>query len=145
MTAENPPETSLFTRVSQRIAKYFADTSDTQLPANDDLPVTETLRLLARERRRIILKALAETEQVPLSTSKLAERVACMEYDCSSEALTADQRKRVHIALVQSHLPALSDANVISYNSDSKIVDCGSQFHRTWQTYIAILESLSSH
>lgn len=137
-----PPETSPFVRPVQWLLRRLVGSPHS--PALDqDLPVTETLELLVPERRQVILEELASAEQTPLSTSTLAERVACAEYECRSEALADDQRKRVYIALTQSHLPALSDANVILYDSETRLVDRGPEFARLWRTYIAVLDALS--
>jgi hypothetical protein len=113
---------------------------------NEELPVTEIFELLANHRRQLVLKELATTERTPLSTSTLAERVACAEYDCSRDELAADQRKRVYIALKQSHLPKLNDTSlgVVSYRHEENLVDRGPEFDRAWETYTIACQSLSS-
>ncbi|MHB9286452.1 hypothetical protein ACKVMT_05370 [Halobacteriales archaeon Cl-PHB] len=116
---------------------------DPQLPESADLPVTETIELLVPERRQAIIEELATRGCVPVSASTLAEIVACAEYECDAETLEADQRKRVYIALIQSHLPLLEQAEAVTYDTDSKLVDRGPEFERFWQTYVAILKSLS--
>ncbi|WP_224333518.1 DUF7344 domain-containing protein [Haloprofundus halobius] len=142
MTTKTPSETSLFTRSVQYLVRLFTGSSNLRPQEDEDLPVTEILELIAPKRRQLILEELAAAEQTPLSTSTLAERVACAEYECSPEELKSDQRKRVYIALVQSHLPTYRDGDVVSYDPDSRLVDRGPEFTRVWQTYTAILESL---
>ena len=105
--------------------------------------VSETLELLAHERRRLILEELAVAEETPLTTSTLADRVAAAEYDCRPKELSPDQQKRVYIALVQSHLPKYSDAEVIAHLPDECLVDRGPKFVSVWQTYRAICETLT--
>ena len=105
--------------------------------------VTDTLELLAHERRRLILEELAAAEETPLTTSTLANRVAALEYDCSPTELSPDQQKRVYIALVQSHLPKYSDAEVITYLPDECLVDRGPKFLSVWKTYRGVCETLA--
>jgi hypothetical protein len=124
--------------------KLVTGQSEHQPPHAEDIPVTDTLKLIVPRRRQLILEELATADQTPLSTSALAERVATTEYDCSPESLTSNERKRVYIALSQSHLPTLSNDNVVSYQPDDQRVDRGPEFSRVWQTYIAVLNSLST-
>jgi hypothetical protein len=109
---------------------------------DEDLPVTDTVELLAANRRQAILEELVGTTQ-PVSTGTLAERVACAEYNCEAETLEYEQRKRVYIALTQSHLPALAEENVVTYDADTNRVARGPQFSQLWQTYTAVVDSLS--
>lgn len=145
MPTETPPETSLFARPIHQLVQLLVDSPDPveHPPEDEELPVSETLKLLARERRRAIIRQLATTDQTPMTVSTLAERVACEEYDCDAESLAPAERKRVYVAAVQSHLPALVEANAIVYDSDEQLVDRGPEFARLWRTYTAVLDSLS--
>ena len=105
--------------------------------------MSETVRLIRSERRQLILEELAAAEQSRWSISELAERVAAAEYQCSPDTLTSDQRKRVYIALLQSHLPSLNESNVVLYDRDNSLVERGPGFGQVWQTYTAVVESLS--
>lgn len=141
-TSETPPtETSLLVRPINWLRRRFKEKPDLQ-SLDEDLPVTDTVELLAADRRQAILEALVVTTQ-PVSTATLAERVACAEYDCTTETLESEQRKRVYIALKQSHLPVLDEANVVKYNADTNRVARGPQFSHLWKTYISVVKSLS--
>jgi len=144
-TPETPPaETSLVTRTVRRYLRPLFRNSDPAV-TNEKLPVTDIFELLANDRRQLVLEELAATEQTPVSTSTLAERVACAEYGCPREELQADQRKRVYIALKQSHLKKLNDdtLKVVSYRHDKNLVDRGPEFDRVWDVYTVVCQSVS--
>ena len=143
ITTDTLPETSLLARPIKRLAQFVTGSPD-PLPDDDhsDVIVTDTLEVLVQPRRRATLAALAATEQTPLSVSALAERVASAEYDCEPTDLASDQRRRVYVALCQSHLPRLAETNIVSYDRETQLVDRDSQFGRVWRTYVAVLESL---
>ena len=52
----------------------------------------------------------------------LAVRIAAIENDCSTNQLSAQQRKRVYISLIQTHLKKLDRAGVIHYDESKKVV-----------------------
>jgi hypothetical protein len=52
----------------------------------------------------------------------LAVRIAATENDCSTNQLSAQQRKRVYISLTQTHLKRLARTGVIHYDETSKLV-----------------------
>lgn len=84
-----------------------------------DLPAELTLDvvfgLLSVERRRQTLTDLRRIDD-ETTLSEMATRIAALENDVPERAVTSDQRKRVYIALYQSHLPKLADAGVIEYD-----------------------------
>ena len=143
-TSQTPPaETSLLARPINWLRRRLTGRPGPEPQSLDeDLPVTDTVELLASDRRQAIIEELAGTTQ-PMSTATIAERVACAEYDCEADTLNAEQRKRVYIALKQSHLPVLAEANVVVYDVDSNRVARGPQFSQLWQTYTAVVKSLS--
>lgn len=143
-TPETPPaEASLLTRTARRYLRPLLGDRD-PAAASEDFPLTDIFELLANDRRQIVLKELAATERTPLSTSTLAERVACAEYGCSRNGLEAAQRKRVYIALKQSHLPKLNDTTlkVVSYRHEENLVERGPEFDRVWEIYTGACQSL---
>lgn len=73
--------------------------------------------ILRNRRRRLALEHL-RTRGVGdrVSIDELATAVATNEYDCVPEELTSKQRKRVYVALKQSHLPKLAEAGVVDYD-----------------------------
>ena len=145
-TAENTPgETSLLARLLKWIEQIFKRPSTP--PIGDggrcEPPLTEICDLLAKRRRQVILRELAPMGQQPVPVSILAECVASTEYDCERPALTSEQRKRLYVSLTQSHLPRLTDADVVSYDHREKTVTKGPYFGIVWQAYLALLDFLA--
>lgn len=143
MTAETPSETSLFVRPVKQFVEFVSGSPNPPQHSEWNLQVSETLKLLVPERRQAVLEVLHATHQRPVPVSTLADHVACEEYDCDIEDVTTEQRKRVYIALYQSHLPTLAQAEVVTYDADECLVKVGPEFQRVWQVYSAVLESLS--
>lgn len=90
-------------------ASTRADTAD------EELPLDETFHVLQNSRRRETLRYLSSHEG-ECSLGTLAEWIAARENDTTPDALSSDQRKRVYVALYQSHLPKMDDSGVISYD-----------------------------
>lgn len=85
----------------------------------EDLPALSKdviFNLLSVERRRLTLRYLRRNGP-EASLSTLATRIAAHENAQPVDAVTSDQRKRVYIALYQSHLPKLDDAGVVDFDS----------------------------
>lgn len=74
-------------------------------------------QLLSSRRRRDVLQYLKNVEAVT-TIGDLVVRIAAWEHDVPVEEVTAEQRKRVHISLYQSHLPKLAAEGVIDYDRD---------------------------
>lgn len=93
---------SLF-RVSER----------TKSPADGEGEVSndDVFDLLANSRRRTIIQSL--DEDGPLSKRELVEYVAAEEGEKTIEQISNDERKRVHVALHQVHLPKLVKHSII--------------------------------
>lgn len=81
----------------------------------------QLFHLLQNERRRRALDYLRKQEG-SVRMRDVVDHVAAAEHDTSPEALRSDERKRVHIALYQSHLPKLDQAGVIDYDQDRGII-----------------------
>lgn len=75
-------------------------------PAAEEIDATpETVfDVLANERRRLVIHALAEAEGEPIALGDLAEAIAAAENDCPPAQLTTQQRKRVYVGLYQTHM-----------------------------------------
>lgn len=78
--------------------------------------------VLKNRRRRDVLEYLQSSDG-PVTMSELAERIAAWENDVSVSALNSTQRKRVYVALYQTHLPKMDDVGVIDYDSDRGTVE----------------------
>jgi hypothetical protein len=87
-----------------------------------ELSKDELFHLLQNQRRRRVLLYLQGTDS-KVNMRDVAEQVAAWENDTTVEALSSDERQRVYIALYQSHLPKLDDADVLSYNQQRGIVE----------------------
>jgi len=104
---------------------------DTSLPeeitAVTENDVDETLskdiifELLKNRRRREVLAYLLEADET-VTLGELAEQIAAWENDTEVNALNSDQRKRVYVALYQTHLPKMHDAGIVEYDQDRGLI-----------------------
>ena len=89
-----------------------AEPADEGSLSNDDI-----YDFLADKRRRYALHYLKQVDD-RITVRDLAEQVAAWENDTSVAELTSQERKRVYIALYQSHLPSLHRAGLVDYDDD---------------------------
>ncbi len=105
---------------------------DTSLPDELASSVSETERddglskdvifeLLKNRRRREVLAYLLEADDT-VTLGELAEQIAAWENDTDINALSSDQRKRVYVALYQTHLPKMDDAGIVEYDQDRGLI-----------------------
>jgi hypothetical protein len=92
--------------------------SDNSVP----LRLQKVLTAIKVRRRRAVIIEL-DQEDTPVSLSELVERIAADEYNKHRDKLTAQERKRVYIALYQVHLGKLHDVGAIAYNEDEGMID----------------------
>ena len=78
--------------------------------------IDDRFDLLSNHRRRRVLTNLMENDTAVVG--ELAEHIASTENGKSVAALSSQERKRVYIALYQSHLPKMADAGVIDYDKN---------------------------
>ncbi len=93
---------------------------DVSLHAADrDEPLTkdQIFELLKNRRRRDVLEYLMSVDRTA-TLSELAEHIAAWENDIDVEALDSSQRKRVYVALYQTHLPKMDKAGIVDYDQD---------------------------
>jgi predicted transcriptional regulator len=95
--------------------------TDSEL-SNDDL-----YEVLADKRRRYAIHYLKQCRE-PVAVRELAEQVAAWENAKSVDALGSQERKRVYIALYQSHLPSLDEAGLVNYDEDASTVELADVF-----------------
>ena len=86
-----------------------------------DLSSDVVYSLLADKRRRYTLHYLKQRRE-PAPVRDVAEQVAAWENGKSIEEITSQERKRVYIALDQSHLPTLDKEGVVEYDDDRGVV-----------------------
>jgi len=90
---------------------------------DDPRPSADTLYdALSDRRRRYTLHYLKQRKE-PVAVRDLAAQVAAWENEKPVEALTSQERKRVYIALYQSHLSTMDDAGLVEYDADAGTVE----------------------
>lgn len=85
-----------------------------------DLPAGERHRLLAADRRRLVLQVLAG-EAPPVDLEGLAAAVAARE--AADDAVEEQTVERVTITLHHNHLPTLAAAGALEYDPESNRID----------------------
>lgn len=101
--------------------------TETDENATPSLSNDELYDVLADRRRRYAIHYLKQCRE-PVSVRELAEQVAAWENDKTVQALGSQERKRVYIALYQSHLPSMDDAGLVVYDEDASTVELGDVF-----------------
>lgn len=96
-----------------------ADADDLTSPG--DLSSDVVYSLLADKRRRYTLHYLKQRRE-PVPVREIAEQVAAWENGKPVDEITSQERKRVYIALYQSHLPTLDKEGVVEYDPDRGVV-----------------------
>lgn len=86
----------------------------------------ELYDILADKRRRYAIHYLKQREE-PVTVRELAEQVAAWENDKAVDDLRSQERKRVYIALYQSHLSSMAEAGLISYDDEAGTVELSSE------------------
>ncbi|WP_144901279.1 DUF7344 domain-containing protein [Halobellus captivus] len=85
--------------------------------------------VLADKRRRYAVHYLKQRgEPVPLN--ELAEQVAAWENNKPVAELTSKERKRVYIAMYQSHLETLSREGIVEYDADRGVASISDDFNQ---------------
>lgn len=77
--------------------------------------------VLADKRRRYAIHYLKQKKE-PVAVRELAEQVAAWENGKGTNELSSQERKRVYIALYQSHLPTLDKQGIVDYDDDRGMV-----------------------
>ena len=90
----------------------------------EDLSLDLIFEVLKNRRRRDVIRYLEERDE-RTSLSDLAEHVAALENDTTTQALTSSQRKRVYVGLYQCHLPKMDDMDIVNFNQDRGYVELG--------------------
>ncbi len=106
---------SIDTSLPDEIASV-ADSDEEQRLSKDVI-----FELLKNRRRREVLAYLLESDET-VTLGELAEQIAAWENDTEVNALSSDQRKRVYVALYQTHLPKMDDAGIVEYDQDRGLI-----------------------
>ncbi len=107
---------SIDTSLPDEIASSVSDSE-----ADEGLSKDVIFELLKNRRRREVLAYLLEAEET-VTLGELAEQIAAWENDTDVNALSSDQRKRVYVALYQTHLPKMDDAGIVEYDQDRGLI-----------------------
>ncbi|RQH00370.1 DUF7344 domain-containing protein [Natrarchaeobius oligotrophus] len=107
---------SIDTSLPDEIASSVSDSADDEGLSKDVI-----FELLKNRRRREVLAYLLEAEET-VTLGELAEQIAAWENDTEVNALSSDQRKRVYVALYQTHLPKMDDAGIVEYDQDRGLI-----------------------
>ena len=94
-------------------------------------------------RRQVVwyLTSMNQGEQVPVR--ELSEQIAAVEQNTAPDALSNSESRTVYSNLNQVHLPPLSEANVIHYDEDRKLVTPGPN-HDAFAVLLAMSGSVTS-
>ena len=95
--------------------------SVTESDGDERLSKDVIFELLKNRRRREVLAYLLDAEET-VTLGELAEQIAAWENDTDVNALSSDQRKRVYVALYQTHLPKMDDAGIVEYDQDRGLI-----------------------
>ncbi|QLG48574.1 DUF7344 domain-containing protein [Natrinema halophilum] len=106
---------SIDTSLPDEIASV-ADTDEDERLSKDVI-----FELLKNRRRREVLAYLLDADET-VTLGELAEQIAAWENDTEVNALSSDQRKRVYVALYQTHLPKMDDAGIVEYDQDRGLI-----------------------
>lgn len=96
-------------------------TAVTDSEGDEHLSKDVIFELLKNRRRREVLQYLLEADDT-VTLGELAEQIAAWENDIDINALSSDQRKRVYVALYQTHLPKMDDAGIVDYDQDRGLI-----------------------
>ncbi|WP_049925548.1 DUF7344 domain-containing protein [Halopiger goleimassiliensis] len=107
---------SIDTSIPDEIASSVSDSEDEEGLSKDVI-----FELLKNRRRREVLTYLLEADET-VTLGELAEQIAAWENDTDVNALSSDQRKRVYVALYQTHLPKMDDAGIVEYDQDRGLI-----------------------
>ena len=90
--------------------------------ATEDSPVRDRVfTILTNRRRRYVLHSL-KTSKTPMALADLTDELVRRETDRSPTAVQ-ETRKQVYVQLYHRHLPKLADADLISFDTDRKLID----------------------
>lgn len=84
----------------------------------------EFFTILSNSRRRTLFRYMdIRSDEAPFKLGEVSEVVAAHENDKEPKDLTSSERKRVYVALYQSHLPDIDKKGLIDYNDDRGLID----------------------
>ncbi|MCU4801684.1 hypothetical protein OB920_14995 [Halobacteria archaeon HArc-gm2] len=126
MSAQNtaPQRSQEYDVDSEDVENESEQTETTASAEPEELSLDLIFEVLKNRRRRDVIRYLEERGE-RTSLSDLAEHVAALENDTTTQALTSSQRKRVYVGLYQCHLPKMDDMDIVNFNQDRGYVELG--------------------
>lgn len=103
-----------------------------------ELDLGVVLGLLRNRRRRLVLDALSADDAAPFD--EVVDYVVREEVGLG---YSEEERKRVHVALYQNHVPKLDDANVVEYEATDTPLTRGCEFEEVYGTLERLREVAS--
>ena len=97
---------------------------------NDELEdlLSTLYHALRAERRRYVIGILERTTEEIVTTRELARKTTSMELGVPERQATGESYRNAYNALSQTHLPTLSEAGIIIYDSQRQTVVPGVNF-----------------
>ncbi|QSG13707.1 DUF7344 domain-containing protein [Halapricum desulfuricans] len=83
---------------------------------------------LRAPRRRFVIEILENTTEDIVTTRELARKTTSMELGVPERQATGESYRNAYNALSQTHLPTLSEAGIIIYDSERQTVMPGANF-----------------
>lgn len=83
---------------------------------------------LRAPRRRYVVQFLDDEGNQVVTTRELARKIASCEQEVSEEKATGEPYRNAYNALSQTHLPTLSEAEIIVYDPKRQTVHSGAHF-----------------
>jgi hypothetical protein len=98
------------------------DVSDELWNDVDSDSITLWFELLGNDRRRLVIEVL-EGYDGPVDLAVLAEIVAAEECAVPLDAVSEDERHRVHVSLYHHHVPRLAEAGFVERDEERGAVE----------------------
>lgn len=105
------------------VVEQFASLTGRHDKRNADQLSEETIFDVLRNRRRRYSLHYLKQENGPVDVRELVDNIAAWENDKEEWGVSNDERQRVHVSMIQSHLPAMAEAELVDFDSDEKIVE----------------------
>jgi len=90
--------------------------------AREGIHKDDLFSLLGNSRRRAVLRYMMESDSELFTLGDISENVAAYQQGVSVDALDSDERKRVYVALYQTHLDKLDEHGMLNYNKDRGLI-----------------------
>lgn len=91
----------------------------------DDEFLSTLYHALRAPRRRRVIELVADATEPALSVRHIAREIAAREHGLPRRRATGEPYRNAYNALSQTHLPTLSNANIIIYDPKRQVVSAG--------------------